>query len=378
MADGSAGAVLRALLELGPAPRSSIARHAGISPATVTWQTRALLEAGLIVELPETAGASGIGRPHSPLALDTADNVAIAVHIAATHTTVAVVDIGGTLRRTTKVPHRTHAPYDILATAAAEVCRVRDESDGLRIVGLGVATGGRVDRTAGSVVDHSFLRWRDVPVREYLAARTGLPTQLDSHTRALMHAEQLFGRMGATASSVVLFVGNVIDVAIAVHGQVHYGPRSGAGSIESLLGLGAGKSAGPQGGSSLDDYYSDHALLERCGVASTIPELVAAAAEGAPVRGLFLERARVLGRVVAALIDLLDPESVVVVDRGRRVGGVWEAYLAAVREHSLLCTDPAELVVGSSFEGRVLEMSAGAVVLHSLFHTPLRALEAAV
>ncbi|MBF6471417.1 helix-turn-helix transcriptional regulator [Nocardia abscessus] len=122
MADGSAGAVLRALLELGPAPRSAIAKHAGISPATVTWQTRALLEAGLIVELPETAGASGIGRPHSPLALDTADNVAIAVHIAATHTTIAVVDIGGTLRQTTKVPHRTHAPYDILATAAAEVC----------------------------------------------------------------------------------------------------------------------------------------------------------------------------------------------------------------------------------------------------------------
>ncbi|MEU6831465.1 ROK family transcriptional regulator [Nocardia beijingensis] len=376
MADGSAGAVLRALLELGPAPRSSIARHAGISPATVTWQTRALLEAGLIVELPETAGASGIGRPHSPLALDTAGNVAIAVHIAATHTTVALVDIGGTLRHTTKVPHRTHAPYDILATAAAEVCRVRDDFGDLRIVGLGVATGGRVDRAAGSVVDHAFLRWRDVPVREYLAARTGLPTQLDSHTRALMHAEQLFGRMGATASSVVLFVGNVIDVAIAVHGQVHYGPRSGAGSIESLLGVGAGKSA--QGDSSLNDYYSDHALLERYGLASTVPELVAVAAEKTSVRDMFLERARVLGRVVAALIDLLDPESVVIVDRGRSIGGVWETYLAAVREHSLLCADPAELVACSSFEGRVLEMSAGAVVLHSLFHTPLRALEAAV
>ncbi|MEV6322744.1 hypothetical protein AB0M45_16345 [Nocardia sp. NPDC051787] len=57
--------------------------------------------------------------------------------------------------------------------------------------------------------------WRDIPVREYLAAYTGLPTQLDSHTRALMHAEQLYGRMGVMASSVVLFVGNVIDVSIA-------------------------------------------------------------------------------------------------------------------------------------------------------------------
>ncbi|UGT65563.1 hypothetical protein LTT66_19660 [Nocardia gipuzkoensis] len=118
-----------------------------------------------------------------------------------------------------------------------------------------------------------------------------------------------------------------------MHGQVHYGPRSGAGSIETLLGLGAGKSAGQLPVSSLNDSYSDHALLTRCGAASTMPDLVAAAADGAPVRGLFLERARVLCRVVAALIDLLDPESVVIVDRGRHVAGVWEAYLTAVREH---------------------------------------------
>ncbi|MEU1953952.1 hypothetical protein ACWDO0_35720 [Nocardia rhamnosiphila] len=46
MADGSAGSVLRAVLELGPAPRSAIARHAAISPATLTWQARALIAIG--------------------------------------------------------------------------------------------------------------------------------------------------------------------------------------------------------------------------------------------------------------------------------------------------------------------------------------------
>ncbi|MFI2338267.1 hypothetical protein ACH474_33260 [Nocardia rhamnosiphila] len=46
MADGSAGSVLRAVLELGPAARSAIARHAAISPATLTWQARALIAIG--------------------------------------------------------------------------------------------------------------------------------------------------------------------------------------------------------------------------------------------------------------------------------------------------------------------------------------------
>ena len=46
----AAGVVLRALLALGPAPRSAVARHAGLSPATVTSATRAPLEARLIVD----------------------------------------------------------------------------------------------------------------------------------------------------------------------------------------------------------------------------------------------------------------------------------------------------------------------------------------
>lgn len=175
MVDSSAGAILRTVLESGQVPRSVIATRAGLSPATVTWQTRALVEAGLLTELPETTRSQGIGRPYSPLALD-AGNVVLAVHIAAARTTVAVVDITGELRSTVKVPHRTSAPYDILDDAAAEIARVRAETDG-RVLGLGVAIGGRVDRGGGAVIDHSSLRWHDVPVRRYLAARTGLPTR---------------------------------------------------------------------------------------------------------------------------------------------------------------------------------------------------------
>lgn len=368
MVDSSAGAILRTVLASGPVPRSAIARTAGLSPATVTWQTRALLAAGLLVELPETSRNGGIGRPFSPLALD-AGNVVIAVHIAATRTTVAVVDITGALRSSVKVPHRTTAPYDILDDAAAAVAGVR-AGLGERVLGLGVAIGGRVDRGGGAVVDHSCLRWRDVPVRERLAGLTGLPTELDSHTRALMHAEQLYGRLRGTASSVLLFVGNVVDVAFAIGGRVHYGPHSAAGSIDRML------RDGPVPGSA--EHYSDRGLLRR---ADTVPaqsfsELIEAARVPGVARDLFLRRGVAMGRVTAALIDLLDPEAVVIVDRGYTgVDGVEAAYLDAIGEHSALCADPAEVVGCSTFAGRVLEMAGAAVALHGVFHEPLAALE---
>ncbi|MGW4635815.1 ROK family protein [Nocardia sp. NPDC004415] len=367
MTNSSAGAVLQAVLALGSAPRSIVAKRAGVSPATVTCQSRALLEAGLLVELPETAGPGGVGRPHSPIALDSAGNVVLAVHIAAAQSTVAVVDIAGTVLHTEQLPHRTLAPYDILDTA---IERVRAVADGLddsrRIRGLGVAIGGRVDTTTGSVIDHSYLRWRDIPVREYFAARTGLPVSVDSHTRALMHAEQLYGHLRETASSIVLFVGNVIDAAFAVHGRVHYGPHSGAGSVARLL------SATADPATDLADLGDQALLIKAGGQHATVPELVAAAAAGGPERACFLERAAAMGAVAAALIDLLDPEALVLVDRGfGLIPGLREAYDDAVRAHSVIGADPAEVIVESAFPGRVLVMSAAGVVLHELFGDPL-------
>ncbi|WP_336085879.1 ROK family protein [Nocardia sp. SSK8] len=371
MTNSSAGAVLRAVLALGSAPRSIVAKRAGVSPATVTCQSRALLDAGLLVELPETAGPGGVGRPHSPIALDSAGNAVLAVHIAAAQSTVAVVDIAGTVLHSEQLPHRTLAPYDILDTAIERVGAVADGlADGIRVRGLGVAIGGRVDTTTGSVVDHSYLRWRDIPVREYFATRTGLPVSVDSHTRALMHAEQLYGHLRATTSSIVLFVGNVIDAAFAVHGRVHYGPHSGAGSVARLLSA----TAGP----TLLADLGDQALLSRAGGNhATVPDLIEAAAAGGPERALFLERATAMGAVAAALIDLLDPEALVLVDRALgRVAGLRAAYDEAVRAHSVIGADPAEVIVESAFPGRVLVMSAAAVVLHELFRDPLASVSA--
>ncbi|MGW6122560.1 ROK family protein [Nocardia sp. NPDC055165] len=367
MANSSAGAVLRAVLDLGSAPRSVVARHAGVSPATVTWQSRALVEAGLLVELPESPGPGGVGRPHSPIALDAVGNVVIAVHIAAVQITVAVVDIAGAVLHSEQVPHRTHAPYDILDAVLERVRAVGAAlADQVRIRGLGVAIGGRVDTATGSVVEHSYLRWRDVPVREYLSARTGLPVSVDSHTRATVHAEQLYGRLRGSASSIVLFVGNVIDAAIAVHGRVHCGPHFGAGSIARLLGT--------------TDRFAlealgDHALLARAEAAGRydgFPALVAAAAAGGPEREYFVERATVMGEVAAALIDLIDPEALVLIDRGLiTVPGVREAYDDAVRAHSTIGADPSEVIFASTFPGQVLVMAAAGVVLQELFSDPL-------
>ncbi|MEV0247128.1 ROK family protein [Nocardia sp. NPDC050712] len=373
MTSNSAGAVLRAVLAEGVTVRSAIARFAGLSPATVTGQVRTLAAAGLLIEYPETSGPHGMGRPHSPLGLNGAGNVVIGVHIAAEHATVAVLDITGAVRLSHRLPHRSAAPADILGDAAAEVLRLEAELTE-RILGLGVAVGGWVDSAAGVVVDHPTLGWRNVEVRQYFSERVGLPVSVDSHTRALLHAEQLFGRARNDAATVVLFAGNVIDVAVAVHGRVHYGPRSAAGAITRL---GGDEAAGAALAECTDRALVRRAERESLG-ARSILELIDLATRDERARQVFTDRARVLGRVVAVLIDLLDPDSVVIVDPGLvRVPGVRAAYLDVVRRYSA-CERPEGIITGSSFIGRALETAAGTVVLQQLYTDPAAVLAAVV
>ena len=69
---------------------------------------------------------------------------------------------------------------------------------------------------------------------EGTGARTWLPVRVDGHGRALVAAEQLFGRARGSRSVLHLFVGNMVDAAFATNDEVHHGPRSQAGAIAHL------------------------------------------------------------------------------------------------------------------------------------------------
>ncbi|EWS95442.1 transcriptional regulator [Streptomyces filamentosus NRRL 11379] len=254
---------MSAILDHGPVARSTVARLTGLSPAAVTGHVGQLLARGLVREGAETAGPKGLGRPHIPVEIDTGRYLVAGAHVAVAHSTVSLMDLRGRIVAEDRQPHAVGArgPYATvpggsprgLATGPALLRDLADRlprlvdahAEGRTVLALGFATGHRVDPAAGVVVDHPHLGWRDVPVREILQAATGLPVHVDSHSRALARAEQLFGETSTRASTVLLFVGAVVDAAFASSGSLHLGPRSGAGSVAHLP-LGSGGSGGAE------------------------------------------------------------------------------------------------------------------------------------
>ncbi|WP_369169374.1 ROK family protein [Streptomyces sp. R28] len=374
----SASTILRSVLEHGPVARSTIARLTGLSPASVTDYCSRFTELGLIREATTPRPSGGVGRPHVPVDLDESRFIVGGVHVAVPYTTVALLDLRGRVVAERELKHSgatdPYGPYGVLARAADGLAALLDEVPGSRPLGVGFAAGGWVDRDSGTVVEHPLLGWREVPVREVLGAQTGLPVHVDGHARALVNAERLFGQARGSASVLHLFVGNVVDAAFATNDEVHHGPRSQAGSITHLPVPGGTEPCDCGRVGCLQAELSERTLCRRARDAGVIEganplHVVAAAAAGdrEAVR-LLVERAGAVGRAARLLLDVLNPETVVVTEMGvvHR-----EDCLAALRAG--VGDERAAAVVPTGFPHSVLAVAGGSVALDVLYRDPLAA-----
>jgi predicted NBD/HSP70 family sugar kinase len=383
--EANASVVLRSILDDGPVARSTIARRTGLSAAAVGRRCADLAALGLVRELPVRAPRGAVGRPHVPVDIDASRHLVCGVHVALPHTTVALLDLRGRVLAEDSLPHGDACPREILERAAD---RMREllalHGAGRAPLGIGLATGGWVDPATGVIVWHNQLGWRDVPAGELLGRRSGLPVAVENHARALARAEQLFGDVPGRArqSLVQLFVGNMVDAAFATSGTVHHGPRSGAGDVAHLP-VGDLDVRCPCGRiGCFQASVSDLTMGERAAAAGVVPRpsfdgLVAAARNGHPgAVELFRLRARLVGRAAAILLDVINPEVLVVAEGGlillpelaRQLLADLHAEISA-RSH--VCVSPERTVVPSSFTPSILAVAAGAVVLDALYARPL-------
>jgi len=372
----SASAILRSVLAHGPVARSTIARLTGLSPASVTDHCNRLTALGLIQEAATLRRSNGVGRPHVPVDLDDSRFVVGGVHVAVPYTTVALLDLRGRVVAERRLNHgEGKKEGDVLADAASGLNTLLAAAPGRVPLGVGVATGGWVDRDSGTIVEHPLLGWRDVRAREVIHALTGLPVHVDGHARALVNGERLFGRTAGGGRSLLhLFVGNVVDAAFATHDEVHHGPRSQSGAIAHLPLAGGTELCDCGRTGCLQAELSERTLCRRAREAGVVRtsdpmHVLAAAADGDPVAvRLLLHRARMVGRAAGLLLDVLNPDTVVVTEMGAVHR---EDCLAALREE--VGPDRAAAVVPTSFPDSVLAVAGGSVALDVLYRDPLSA-----
>ncbi|MYR83559.1 ROK family protein, partial [Streptomyces sp. SID685] len=162
----------------------------------------------------------------------------IALDVGGTGMKAALVgDDGALLHRARRATGRERGPDAVVAGIldfAAELYAYGTEHYGPPAA-AGIAVPGIVDEEHGTAVYAANLGWKDVPLRDLLAERLGVPVALGHDVRTGGLAE---GRIGAgRGADRFLFVplGTGIAGAIGIDGRVESGAHGFAGEIGHVV-----------------------------------------------------------------------------------------------------------------------------------------------
>ena len=154
-------------------------------------------------------------------------------------TTFVVLDLVGDVVKHSRITTPSGADPDaVIGTIAAEVKQLIAGSgvEAARIAGLGVASPGPIDLEAGTVVDPPLLPgWHRVPLRDALAAATGLTTLVDKDVTSAAVAETWAGGPSGAGSFIFMYMGTGIGCGIVLNDEVVRGTSGNAGEIGHIV-----------------------------------------------------------------------------------------------------------------------------------------------
>jgi glucokinase len=224
---------------------------------------------------------------------------------------------------------------DVLGLAES----LRDEAAarGVDLRGVGVGVAELVD-LAGNVTSGHTIDWRGLPVRQRLARLA--PATVESDVRAHALAEARYGAGRSFGLFVFVTVGTGISSCLVQDGRPFAGARGNALVLASSPITTSCSECGAELRPVLEEFASGPALVRRynnCGGAQAQrgEDVLAAAARQSLSAVLVVASAgAALGVSVGWLVNVLDPQAVIVGGGLGLAGGLyWERFVAATREH---------------------------------------------
>lgn len=332
-------ALLGLLGTRGPTSRADLARALDVSSATVTQVSKSLISRGLVTELDTTPSRGG--RPARLLGLVRSAGTAIGVKVTADHLAVVEVALDGTIESSQIVAFDSTQP-DALDRLAHSLQAAVGQAAG-QLLGVGVGIPGSVDSRASGVVEAPTLGWSDAQVGPILGARLGLPVLVENDVNALTVADRLYGAGRDHRCYVVVTIGRGVGCGVVIDGTVHRGASGGAGEIGHIAVAADGPECECGSRGCLEAYVGEGALLRAArdrGVIAAgagIAELLAAARGGtAAAREIYATAGTVLGRTLAGVVQILDPEVVVLLGEGIDAWEFWESGFEYAFRSSLM------------------------------------------
>lgn len=252
---------------------------------------------------------------------------------------------------------------EVMAEVMATTFATREQ-----FVGAGIGAPGPLDRRRGLVVVAPNLGWRDFPLRDEVARALRMPAALDNDANCATLGECWVGAARGARHVVGLTIGTGIGGGLVIDGRIVHGVSDVAGEVGHITIDANGRRCACGNYGCLEAYASGPAIAERAREALAVGEesillrlaggdaaritaetVYAAAERGDGLARLIVgETAKFLGAGVASLLNIFNPEVVVIAGGVTSAGSaLFEPLRAEVRRRAFRpAVDACRIVPG--------------------------------
>ena len=316
--------ILNSVRQHQPISRTKISDITRLNKSTVSDIVATLIEEQLLAESPDLRKA--IGRNPRNLTVRQGRHFVGAISLNSPTTSIAIVDIDGTVRARSELSTQSDTPRDLIGRSMKKLMMMRASVGTHQFRGIGVTVAGIVDASQARVVYSMNLNWEGVDlealVREQLADVEIVSAENDAKASAL--AELLLGTHDLPSNDLVFVSFGVgIGVGATIHGRILNGYSHAAGELGHMTLVEGGRPCVCGSRGCWEAYASDAAIIDsylsRKGKApgrpapTTIEDVLRASNNGeAEARETLSEAAHYAGIGIANLVKAFDPEAVIV------------------------------------------------------------------
>jgi glucokinase len=316
---------------------------------------------------------------------------------------VVGVDIGGTNLKVGVVPFVGGAPLalatrptrpgrgadaavmDIGEMAEEVVAQAHAKHVGAkgRVVGVGIGCPGPLDLSRGRVVETPNLAWSGYPIRDRVAQRMGLPAFLDKDANCATYGEWWQGAARGARTVVGVTLGTGVGGGLILDGRLARGATGVGGELGHTTVDPRGRRCGCGNRGCLEAYASGTNIAARARegmeagadsamrglVDGDLSRLTAETVHEALLLGdayaheVMAETGRILGVGLASVVNLLNPEVVVLVGGVMRAG---DHLLAPLRDEVARRAFPSAVAACRIVPGE-LDQAAGVIGAAGVF-----------
>ena len=208
------------------------------------------------------------------------------------------------------------------------------------VLGVGIGSPGPLDRERGLVLKTPNLGWTNLPLRDLVSDAVGLPATLDNDANCATYGEWWLGAGQGVSHLVGITLGTGIGGGIVLDGEIVHGASDAAGEIGHMTIEFTGRKCKCGNYGCLEAYCSGPNIAARAregleaGYESVLTELVGGQLDRITAATVYeacvlndpyanevmAETAKILGAGLANIINVLNPEAIVIAGGVTRAG----------------------------------------------------------